>query len=255
MRTPLLVAALVASSLVTSFASAQEQLSDYRYYSMRDRKVPESPQNVAFEFRIGRYVPNVDSEFDVQPGPYEYMFGNDSRYSFGVEVDYQALRIPYIGTLGPGFGVAYTKSNAMAFETDSGNTKRSAEKTSLAIFPMYAVAVHRADYIARETPIPIVPYFKLGLGFAFWTISVGDRTAEVAGEKGKGLSYGPQFALGGMFLLDAIDRSAANELDGNTGVNNSYFFAEWYVSQLDGFGGDHMNVGANTWVLGLAMEM
>jgi hypothetical protein len=257
MRTPLLVAVLAATLLLSSLAGAQERLSEYGYYTMRDRKTPESPQNVAMELRIGRYVPSVDSEFSGPgPGPYEYMFGTDTRFSFGLEFDYQALRIPYLGTLGPGIGVAYTKSSAAAFQTDSGDTIRGAEKTSLTIYPMYVVAVLRLDYLARETPVPLVPYGKLGLGFAMWNVNAGDHTAEVNGEKGSGISYGPQFALGGMFLLDAIDRGAANELDSNTGVNNSYLFAEWYVSHLDGFGsGNQMNVGTNTWVLGLAMEM
>jgi hypothetical protein len=119
---------------------------------------------------------------------------------------------------------------------------------------MYAVAVLRADYLARETNIPIVPYAKLGLGAAIWKISNGGGIANANGSAGSGLSYGPQFALGGMLLLDFFDRGAAQEMDQNTGVNNSYFFVEWYVSKL-GIGGDQMHVGTNTWVLGLALEI
>ena len=70
--------------------------------------------NAAFEFRIGRYRPNVDNEFQTA-APYEQTFGNKSRYSIGFEVDWQALRIPYLGTLGPGFGFEYTKSSAQSF--------------------------------------------------------------------------------------------------------------------------------------------
>jgi hypothetical protein len=44
-------------------------------------------------------------------------------------------------------------------------------------------------------------------------------------------------------------------MDAATGVNNSYFFLEWYNSQLDGFGGDQMQVGTSTWMLGLAFEI
>jgi hypothetical protein len=63
-------------------------------------------------------------------------------------------------------------------------------------------------------------------------------------------------ALGGMLLLDPFEPDAAVELDATAGVNNSYVFLEWYVSDLDGFGsGDQMHVGTNTWVLGLALEM
>lgn len=259
MRTSLLVTALVTSTVLSSVAAAQESLSEYSY-TARDRKHRESPQNVAIELRVGRYVPNVDSEFaDAPPGPgrpYEYMFGNSNRYSIGFEVDYQALRIPYLGTLGPGIGFAYTKSSASAFLTDSNDIDRGSEPTSLTIFPMYLVGVLRADVIARETPVPLVPYLKLGVGYALWTVSAGEDTANVNGVVGRGASYGPQFALGGMFLLDSIDRASANELDANFGVNNSYLFVEWFVSHLDGFNaGDQLQVGTNTWVLGLALEI
>ncbi len=38
-------------------------------------------------------------------------------------------------------------------------------------------------------------------------------------------------------------------------INNSYLFAEWYGSELDAFGSNkRLNVGANTWVVGLAIE-
>jgi hypothetical protein len=217
----------------------------------------ESPQHVAVEVRIGRYVPSIDSEFDGRATPYESMFGTDNRYSIGLEVDWQALRIPYFGTLGPGFGLEYTKISAEGFVTSSlgqAAPQRAGEDTSLTIFPMYAVAVLRADHFARETPIPLVPYAKLGLGAAIWTISGGGGTSSAQGLSGSGISYGPQFALGGMLLLDSFDRSAAMEMDQNTGVNNSYFFLEWYVSQL-GIGGNQMRVGTNTWVLGLALEI
>ena len=36
------------------------------------------------------------------------------------------------------------------------------------------------------------------------------------------------------------------------GVNNSYLFFEWSMSN---YGGDQMNVGSNNWVTGLAFEM
>jgi hypothetical protein len=212
---------------------------------------------VAVEFRVGRYIPAIDSEFDGQATPYQTMFGTDNRYSVGLEVDWQALRIPFLGTLGPGFAFQYTKHTATGFLTSSLGQQspvRAGEDTSLVIFPMYAVAVLRADYLARETPIPLVPYAKLGIGAAIWSASGGGGTANVQGASGSGLSYGPQFALGGMLLLDAFDGKAAKDIDQNIGVNSSYFFLEWYVSHL-GIGADQMRVGTNTWMLGLAMEI
>ena len=56
--------------------------------------------------------------------------------------------------------------------------------------------------------------------------------------------------------LDIFDPEASLELDSTLGVNNSYFFFEYYKSNLDGFGsGKQMQVGAETWFLGLAWEI
>jgi hypothetical protein len=212
-----------------------------------------SPQNMAIEIRVGRYHPDVDDEFS-NSTPYKDMFGTDNRYAVGLEVDWQLLRIPYVGTLGPGLGLEYTKSSAAAI--DAATRERAGEDTALIIFPLYAVAVLRADYIARQTPIPLVPYVKAGVGGAIWRVTNGGGTAYVGSSVGRGLSYGPQFALGAMLLLDVLDLEHARELDNEIGINHSYFFAEWYVSKLNAFGaGNQMQVGTNTWVLGLTFEI
>jgi hypothetical protein len=210
---------------------------------------------MAVEIRVGRYVPRIDEEFE-GADPYRHVFGTKNRYSIGVEVDWQALRIPHFGTLGPGFGLQYTKLSGRGFQTDNPSV-RAEEETSLTIFPLYAVGVLRADVLARETPIPLVPYGKFGLGAALWSVGDGDGTARADDDSvGRGTSYGLQMALGAMLLLDVFEPDAAVELDATTGVNNSYVFLEWYVSNLDGFGsGNQMRVGTNTWVLGLALEL
>jgi hypothetical protein len=254
----LAVGGICAVTLFAASAARAQGVDEFGWYGPPKSRA-ESPQHFAGELRIGRYVPSIDEEFDGRATPYREMFGTDNRYSIGLEVDWQVLRIPFLGTLGPGFGLEYTKSTAPGFVTSTvgvpGQAPQPAgEDTSLVIFPMYAVAVLRADYFARETPIPVVPYAKLGLGAAIWSISNGGGRANVNGSTGSGLSYGPQFALGGMLLLDSFDRNAAMEMDANTGVNNSYFFLEWYVSKL-GIGSDQMHVGTNTWVLGLALEI
>jgi hypothetical protein len=251
------VGTLAAGALLGVAANSNAQgVDEFGRYGPRGSSA-ESPQNFALEVRIGRYLPSVDDEFDGHATPYQTMFGNDNRYSIGLEFDWQALRIPYFGTLGPGFSFGYTKSTAAGFKTSTvglGTPPEPAgEDTSLKIFPMYAVAVLRADVLARETPVPLVPYAKLGFGAAIWSVGNGGGTASVPGITGSGLSYGPQFALGGMLLLDSFDRTAAKGMDGTVGVNNSYFFLEWYVSAL-GLTGNQMRVGTNTWVLGLALE-
>jgi hypothetical protein len=217
----------------------------------RRPRMYESPQNMAFELRFGSYVPHADD--GLNGTPYRDTFGTNLRYSFGIEVDYQLLRIPYLGTFGPGIGAAYTRSNGQAFLEDG--VTRSRQDTSLQIYPFYVVGVLRADVIARETWVPLVPYAKFGLGYALWRASDAGDTSKVDGVSGKGRSYGLQMALGGMLMLDMFDREDAKAADSNLGINHSYVFGEWYWSKLDGFGGDHLQVGTSAWVVGLAFEL
>jgi len=79
--------------------------------------------------------------------------------------------------------------------------------------------------------------------------------ANVHGVAARGVSYGPHFALGGMFLLDFLDQRTARDADNSLSINNSNVFAKWFDSELDAFGSkSRMNVAANTWILGLAIE-
>ncbi|HVW30043.1 MAG TPA: MXAN_2562 family outer membrane beta-barrel protein [Polyangiaceae bacterium] len=250
-RYSLAVSALATISSLSGGARAQE-VDEYGIYRAHERGAPvESPQHFALEIRFGRYVPNIDDEFSVAT-PYETTFGSKDRYVFGLELDYQFLRIPYVGTLGGGLSLGYTHFSAPAFIANGGG-QRAGEDTGLMIIPMSLLGVLRADVLARSTPIPLVPYVKAGLGSAIWRITNGGGTAKVDGVAGSGISWGPQVALGGMLLLDFFDQDSAKNLDNELGINNSYFFFEWYVSKLGA--GNQLEVGTNTWALGLAFEI
>lgn len=245
---------LVAASSVLVFLpfvsrEAAAQVSEGESWR-RSERPPESPQHFAFEFRVGPYTPHIDSDFP-QTKPFETTFGTDQRWFVGLEFDWQILRIPKVGTLGPGIGWGYTHMSALA---KLSNGTVSGEETNLAIMPMYGVAVLRVDTLARETVIPLVGYAKAGIGYGlYWA-------GDALGTQLKGHTWGTQFALGGMLLLDAFDEHAAVEIDNEWGINNSYFFTEWMVANLDGFGqssSNHsvLNIGTNTWVIGLGLEM
>lgn len=217
----------------------------------------ESPQHWAFELRFGHYTPKIDDEFGGS-GPYKQVFGTDKRWFGGLELDYQALRIPYVGTLGPGISWAYTHMNAGT--KLSGTDEASTEDTSLWIMPMYLAAVLRVDVLSREFRVPLVPHLKLGFSYALWETSNGSGTSryESGGDSilGRGSSYGWNLGLGLAVQLDPIDRHSARQLDNNTGINHSYVFAEWMYLRLDGFGKEGiMQVGTSTWVIGLAFEI
>ncbi|HET9955020.1 MAG TPA: MXAN_2562 family outer membrane beta-barrel protein [Polyangiaceae bacterium] len=240
--------ALLAGAVLLTGTPAAAQ--DTTLGFARHKPYVESPQSVAFELRFGRYIPDVDD--GLGEAPYNTIFGSKNRFYGGFEIDWQALRIPYLGTLGAGYGLGYTISSAKAISVTGD---RSDEDTTLQILPMYLVAVLRADVVAKHTVIPVVPYAKLGLGYALWRTEDGGDTPRVDGVIGRGRSYGYHAALGGMFMLDWFDVADARTADANIGLNHSYVFAEWFVSKLDGFGSkDQLNVGTSTWTAGLAFE-
>lgn len=229
-----------------------------------ERRNDFSSQNMAFELRFGPYAPRVD---DSTANPVrESFFGDKKRFQFGFEVDGQLWRAPHVGTLGIGLGWSYTRWSAFNKPCVVGSSCEPAEdvelppndvpiaqKSTFNIMPMYAVGVLRIDVLARELGVPLVGYGKFGLGYALWWINDGTGIARTSdGTPAKDHSIGTQAALGGMFLLDILEPSAGRELDSAAGINNSYVFFEWAVSDYDG--ADQMNVGTSTWVTGLAAE-
>lgn len=259
-------AALFATTAFTTAASAMDPALETQDYRRTDRRVPETPQHFAFELRFGPYKPDVDSEFSNGKTPYASTFGNGKGFHFGVEFDWQALRIPHFGTLGPGFGWGYSRRSAVATVAEGPKAGQdSGQSTYLTIMPMYADLVLRIDVLARDFEVPLVPYGKFGMGLGLWSSSTDNGISYAnnpsTGEErvARGRSWGTHAALGGMFLLDILDRTAALGFDSELGVNNSYVFFEWQWSKLDGSfspfeGGKQMHVGTSGWVLGLALE-
>ena len=246
---PLLCACL---ALLSRPAAAQGVDEFGSYGKGRRGQQSESKQDAAFELRFGRYVPEVDDQLGSTP--FKDTFGNDARYLFGFEGDWQLIRIPHFGTIGPGFGWGVTKFGGKASFADGSGI--SGAETRIWIMPMHLVGVVRADVLPRDFSIPLVPYAKLGLGYGLWWSSDGEKSAKAGGKSGKGASYGLTYALGGMFLLDILDQDDAATADGLTGINNSYLFAEWYRPQLDGFGSETvLDISSSSWLVGIAMEM
>jgi hypothetical protein len=238
--------------------------SNWRQHDRSGAARRESVQRFAFELRGGVYYPAIDEEFN-GPRPYHDFFGDRSRFAFGIEFDWQALRIPWVGTVGPGLGVGFTTATGPGYrEGTYGKTGLAYDyqrvgEVSLSILPMYLSAVVRFDEIHRRTGVPIVPYGKIGLGVGLWWADAGGETATSKGADGaeflgRGTSYGLHWALGGMLALDWLGRRGMAALDQETGINHVYLFGEWMNQNL-GLGSGQMHVGTSTWMAGIAMEM
>ncbi|MFO0613889.1 MAG: MXAN_2562 family outer membrane beta-barrel protein [Polyangiaceae bacterium] len=262
---------IVASSIVcvgllapaSAFAQGRIADNDWRHDS---RPTDAETKNTMFaaELRFGPYWPQVDDEFSSAPGPYERVFGTGPQFYFGLEFDFMPLRIPYVGMIGPGFGWGYTATSAKALI--SGTNTASQEDTSLSIMPMHLSLVARFDELQRRTGVPIVPYLKFGPALGVWNASTSEGTS-VAGAgctvdtpdaagctSGNGITWGLNFAIGGMLSLNWLDPRSANLLAHENDVAHAYLFGEWMDAVLTGFGADAMHVGSSTVVVGLAAD-
>lgn len=211
-----------------------------------------SAQNFALELRFSPYRPQVDDEPGLQGTPFRDRFGDKPRLYIGLEVDWQTLRIPHLGTIGPGLGVGMVSMSRPA-TTVSGEP--SGDEYGLTIYPFYAVGVLRADVLWRDLGFPIVPYGKLGVGYGIWRATNSGGTSNIDGVSGKGGTWGTHVALGAAFALDALDRGAAVNMDNAIGINNTYVYFELYWLNLNGLGQDRaLHVGSSSWTAGLAFE-
>jgi hypothetical protein len=230
-------------------------------------KTYESPQNFAFELRVGPYHPRVDTAPELgQKGPYQAEFGDGMRWEVSAEFDWQAARIPHLGTIGPGLSVGYTSSSALAplVHPVNGQTM-SGESTYLTIYPFYLVAVLRIDVLSRELRIPLVPYVKAGLGLGLWNASNSAGTSYytiknaqgqvTSSVEGVGKTWGEDFAVGMALELNFLGRRASQGFDNATGVNHTFIFGELQDYNLTGILQTHaMYVGNQNWVVGLGFE-
>jgi hypothetical protein len=248
-RAGVVALAWVAASV---FAPKAALAQDSTPLGHRERRF-ESPQNFAFEFRLGPYRPNVDSDPSLSGQPYANTFGDTPSILIGLELDWQILRIPFLGTLGPGIGAGLWSKSAKATVTSSGLP--SAEDTTLSVYPFAISAVLRADVVSRSLRVPLVPYVKVGADYAIWQTSNTLNVSRVNGEVGAGHTNGYHWAAGVSFLMDVLDAASAQNLDNEVGINNTYLFLEFTSSTLNGIGQSHvLYLGDSTWNAGLAFE-
>lgn len=252
------LAMVAAVSLPAGWARAQSTRRETTYGRHTGF---ESPQNFAIELRFSPFTPNVDSEPSLHGAtPFSDRFGTNPRLLFGAELDWQAARIPHVGSLGPGIGAGYSSFSRPA-PFAPPRTGTSGETTSFEVFPFYVVAVLRVDGLWRDLGVPFVPYAKIGIAYSLWrtsnTLGTSSYTDPSSGQSilGEGHTFGTELAFGLGFNLNSLDPYAARNLDDAMGVNGTYLFAEWTRSDLNGlFQQSALPVGGTYWTFGLAFE-
>jgi hypothetical protein len=224
--------------------------------ALAEANVPQHPDaDFQLQIRFGPYYPDVDDESGLSGQPFKTVFGSGSELLFELGVDYEIWHGFGTVTAGGSFGFVQFLGKAL---TSTG--VKSSDTTVLNLLPLRLNVGYHFDWLSREFAIPIVPYVTTGISYYIWWVldGVGD-TAEWEDADGdahtaQGGIFGAHLFVGVKLLLDFLDEGAAANLYDDVGVINTFLFAEYAISWVDGFGGDHMNVGDQTFMFGLMME-
>jgi len=191
-----------------------------------------SPRWGSFEFSLGGYRPNIDSEFG-GTGPYSTAFGGKRALVFRADFTY-TLFANY-GSIDVGIGAGYTQRTGRGQKLD-GTT--SEDETSLKVVPTRLTLTYRYDVLAnRYRWFPLTPYARISLDRYNWWVTNGlGNTAKAGNRSGRGATNGYSFSGGVAFLLDAIDPLLAREMDRDTGINHTYLFVDFTKSYVKDFG-------------------
>lgn len=208
----------------------------------------QTPLTQTVEFKLGPYTPDIDSEGGAA---YKGIFGDDEMLMFRFEYAWVAWR-GVGGMVSVGGEIGYGSVTGTSIDPTDGSA--GADETSLHMLPLALTAGYYLD--TWGDIVPIVPYAKLGLDYNIWWVTdgVGD-TSSVGGNRGSGDTWGVHFSLGARILLDFLAPGMARSFDAEAGVNNSYFFAEWYYGWDNDFGsGSSWQIGDSTAMFGLAFD-
>ncbi len=231
---------------------------------------PGTKQRFEFEFKMGPYLPNVDRKYDGPGlGPYATLFGETN--AMGVAIDQpRAFPMPafafeyqivYLaGPLGLAAQLGFFRDKAKALLTQpmpgDPSVRSEADDVAFGMVPLALQVVYRFEYGADRARIPLVPYAKFGPAYAFWwTRSGSGNIARTEDSKGLGGVWGFQLNAGGMLRLDFLEPNTAKRLDQITGINHTYLFGEFQLTELSNFGArNSISLGDATWFAGLAIE-
>jgi hypothetical protein len=200
-----------------------------------------SPERVTLTLNIGAYQPNVgNAAFDIvyqgEKGPY-----------VGGEVHGLIYRIPYVGPIGAGVGIAWARYEAPACVDPPMNcVDRTDDTDEMSLWPLTAMVSLRIDVLARELNVPLVFTPKLGLDVILFRNELSGSTLA------SGASIGLRWAVEMALELDFLERRAARALDEEWGINHSFLFFQLFGSTA---GGDVPMGDSLAWTAGLGFVL
>jgi hypothetical protein len=216
--------------------------------------------------RVGPYTPNVDGQLDMDPGPYEQMFGG---HQWTPMLDVDRILWRGFGQLGVGGTIGYMQKSARAWvegsdPADPMRPRSTGDKNTFHLLPLMVSGVYRFTWFDDQFGIPIVPYARIGLAYYLWWVRTNGTTAKVCeggstmpgcdADKARGGSLGVVGSIGIAVRAERVDKAAASSMRA-TGIQHAGFYAEWSVGKVDWFEPDkRLSVGDSTWFAGVDFE-
>lgn len=212
----------------------------------------ESPRTSMLEFKLGSWLPLIDTEAGLSGTPYADTF-DGGMLLFEVQGERQLYQ--GFGTASVGFSAGYAEKFARARSVlPGGGRGPSDDSTGIRVVPLRLMAVYRFDVGAQQYGVPLVPYVKAGLvGIPYWMVK-GSGVERFEDEEGAGVRFGYQATVGLSLQLDFLDRRFARDFDSGMGVNHSYLFAEYTWANVDNFGTGGLVLSSRGAFFGLALE-
>ena len=188
-------AAALALALLASHP-AQAQTPYWENQSTTDETstaVADQPARVSWHagVRLGPYIPGIDKQLGLTPGPYKAMFGtssNPNAYAVLPMLDVDRVLWRGFGQLGVGVSGGYMSKSAHTF-LEGCRSERSESPESTARqehVPPRAALAPTSSIDSRismtQYGIPLVPYVRGGLSYYIWWVSTtnGDLSSVCA---------------------------------------------------------------------------
>ena len=99
---------------------------------------------------------------------------------------------------------------------------RTGDQTSLTFYPLALQAVYRADFLHERYGSPVVPFAKLGLDCAIWSVSNSGT-----GSSTRGRTFGWNAAPASRWTCRSSIAEGMRTMDSETGVNGISLFGEF----------------------------
>jgi hypothetical protein len=217
--------------------------------------------------RVGPYIPDIDKQLGMDPGPYQQMF-------HGAQVlpmlDVDRILWTGFGQLGVGGSIGYMQKseNQFADQSDPSDPKRArsdADTNTFRLLPVAVTATYRFTWLDDEYGIPVVPYVRGGLAYYLWWVSIsngnlarackdGSMDSGCSSTKALGGSLGVQGSIGLAIRAERIDADTANSMR-QSGIEHAGIYGELSIAKVNGFGSDtKLSVGDRTWFAGVDFE-